>query len=415
MESLMCDRRSLLRGALGMGLAFAWPARRAEASDGGKARSLIVLWLEGGPSQLETWDPHPGTKIGGPTRAIDTSVPDLKIAAGYPRLAEMMCHLSLIRSVTSKEGDHERATRYVKSGCRPSSTRRAPSIGAGVACELTRDDARIPQHVALGPQRWPGWGGDLGAEYNAFLVRDPGRRIDNLEPTADADRHAQRIANVDVVNRAFLEGRASRLNETRYQKTLDRALAMMSAEDLAAFKLADEPSEVRNRYGDHAFGRGCLVARRLIERGVHAIEVTLGGFDSHAGNFEAHRTRAAELDAPFAALVSDLVERDLFRRTIILAIGEFGRTPAINALDGRDHWPHAFSCIVGGGGLRSGVVVGATDPSGVEKLPKDPVAVEDVTATIFDRFGIDPRTEHQTPAGRPFELSSGKRIARLCT
>jgi uncharacterized protein (DUF1501 family) len=188
---------------------------------------------------------------------------------------------------------------------------------------------------------------------------------------------------------------------------------MMTSDQLKAFDLDDEPAAVQQKYGDSRFGRGCLVARRLIEQGVRAVEVTLDGFDSHANNFEAHKSNGAILDPALASLLRDLRERDLFASTVVLCIGEFGRTPEINNLGGRDHWPTGFSCLVGGGGLRSGVVIGETDPSGKKVEPADPIEVRDLFATIMHAAGVDPEHEIITPIGRPMAFSDGKPIERL--
>ena len=166
-------------------------------------------------------------------------------------------------------------------------------------------------------------------------------------------------------------------------------MAMMSSDQLKAFELEKEPQILVDAYGDTRFGRGCLVARRLVETGVRAVEVSLDGFDTHANNFEGHKTQAEILDPAFATLIDDLKQRDLLDSTIVLCLGEFGRTPKINGLDGRDHWPTGFSCVLGGGGLRSGVLIGATDPAGKKKDPTDPVPVENLFATILHTLGID--------------------------
>jgi len=166
-------------------------------------------------------------------------------------------------------------------------------------------------------------------------------------------------------------------------------------------------------YGDSRFGRGCLVARRLVETGVRAIEVSLGGFDTHANNHAGHETNAKILDPAFATLIKDLKEKDLLDSTVILCIGEFGRTPTINALDGRDHWPTGFSCLLGGGGLASGVVIGETDPTGEKHKPTDPVEVNNLVATILKAVGVDYEKELISPIGRPLQLSDGTAIDKL--
>jgi hypothetical protein len=409
-------RRDVLKAAAGMGLSFLLPGLELRASQErgpARAKSLLTLWLGGGPSQLETWDPHPGPAIGGQTEAIDTVVPGLKIAHFYPQTAEEIGSLSVIRSLVSKEGDHERGTYLVKTGYRPDPTLVHPALGAIVAHELPNPKGEIPQHVALGGGEFAPRGGFLGDAYDAFKVYDPGRNIENLRAGAEPERQERRLKSLDVVSETFRRGRRIPAEKTLHQDMIARALRMMTSEQLRAFDLEHEPRSVRQAYGDSRFGRGCLVARRLLEEGVRAIEVTLGGFDSHANNHEAHRDNAAVLDPALAALLKDLRERDLLDSTVVLCIGEFGRTPKINPLAGRDHWPTGFSCLVGGGGLRAGVVIGETDPTGTKKDPADPVEIQDLYATILKTLGVDYQREFITPIGRPMAFSKGTPIARL--
>ena len=188
---------------------------------------------------------------------------------------------------------------------------------------------------------------------------------------------------------------------------------MMKSPQIRAFQLDEETNDTRSRYGDTRFGRGCLVARRLVETGVRSIEVVLDGFDTHTNNFEQHTTRAIELDRGLTALTEDLLARDLWDSTMVLCLSEFGRTPKINPLDGRDHWPHGFSCLIGGGGLNAGVVIGETDPTGENQAPSDPLPVHDLFATILQQLNLDPTEELMTPIGRPLTLSQGVPISRL--
>ena len=187
----------------------------------------------------------------------------------------------------------------------------------------------------------------------------------------------------------------------------------MTSDQQKAFAIDEESPATRAAYGDSVFGRGCLVARRLIEQGVRAIEVTHENYDSHANNFETHKKNAVELDSAFVALLRDLSERDLLDSTVVLCIGEFGRTPKINLEEGRDHWPSGFSCLVGGGGLRGGLVIGATDPMGERSKPENPVPIADLHATILKTLNIDPGHEVLTPIGHPMPYSAGTPIGRL--
>ena len=252
----------------------------------------------------------------------------------------------------------------------------------------------------------------LGAAFDAFKIANPGEHVDNLEPGAPA-REGQRLRSLETFSYAFAEGHPGVEPRLRHQATFEAALAMMRSNQMTAFRLDDEPRAVRAAYGETPFGRGCLVARRLLERGVRAIEVNLSGFDSHTSNHEAHRDRAAVLDPALATLLPELAERGLLESTVVLCVAEFGRTPRLNAAEGRDHWPHGFSCLIGGGGLKAGVVVGETDPSGEKKEPTDPVGVDDLAATVLRGLGHDPEQQLESAEGRPVTLSKGAPVRRL--
>jgi hypothetical protein len=410
------SRRDLLRAAGALGLSFLLPpleARAANERGTHRKKSLVTIWLEGGPSQLETWDPHPGGKIGGPTRAIATTIPGVQIADTFPAMAQQLSSLSVIRSLVSKEGDHERGSYFLKTGYRPDPTLHHPSLGAILVNQIPEASLVIPQHIAIGNSQWPPRGGFLGDQLDAFRVYDPGRDVPNLKAPVDPARQTRRVNNLEVVSKAFQRGRRPQVEKTLHQHMIERALEMMSSDQLRAFHIEGETRRLREAYGENTFGRGCLVARRLVEAGIRAIEITLSGFDTHANNFNLVRDNARILDPALATLIRDLRERDLLQSTVVLVIGEFGRTPAINPLDGRDHWPSGFSCLIGGGGLKSGLAIGSTDPEGQVKMPKEPAEVGDLFATILKTFGVDFAHEVITPIGRPMAFSSGKPISRL--
>ncbi len=414
------SRREFLRlSAAALGLSFAVPGlelRAANARGAERRKSFLTIWLAGGPSQLETWDPHPGTKIGGGdtgVKAITTTIPGAQIAHLYPRTAEQLHHVSVIRSLVSKEGDHERGAYMLHTGYRPEPTLVHPSIGAIAAHELPDDTIEIPQFVSLGNSPFPPRGGFLGDKLDAYRVFNPGQSGQNLRPNVDTDRQQQRLKNLEVVSQSFRRGRSARVDQTLHQHTVDAALRMMTSDQLKAFQVTDEPAAIRDAYGREAFGTGCLVARRLLEVGVRSIEVSLNGFDSHANNLEAHVNRAKELDPALATLFKELAERDLWQSTVVLVIGEFGRTPKINGLQGRDHWPTGFSCLIGGGGLRSGAVLGVTDHTGEKAQPEAPVEVANLYATVLHTLGIDYAKEVITPIGRPMKYSAGTPIEQL--
>jgi hypothetical protein len=415
MEPLM-SRRSFLAGASLAGAAWLTPISqmlaRATEQDRETAQSIILLWLAGGPSQLETFDPHPGTSIAGDTRAINTSVRGIQFAADYPLLAEQMDSLAVIRSVVSREGDHERGTYTVKSGHLPDPTVVHPSIGAICAHELPVGRTDIPRHISILPGQWPSRGGFLGDSFDAFRIGDPQQRVPDVSSRVTPERDVQRQRDLDVVEGAFARGRRVRADATLHQATMNAARAMMSSEQLQAFDVSRESARLRSSYGDTPFGRGCLAARRLIEVGVRCVEVTLSGWDTHVDNHQGHRTQAAILDPAFAALIRDLKDRQLLRRTVVICAGEFGRTPTINPLGGRDHWPTGFSVVLAGGGLRGGLTVGATDPTG-RRNPVDPVNIGDIHATALTAVGIDPERMLNTPIGRTYRFSEGTPIRQL--
>ncbi len=415
------SRRSFLQ-AIGLsGLTWLTPladllALEAEKAPKGKpAKSLIFLWLAGGPSQLETFDPHPGKKIAYGTTAIATSVKGVQFASGLPRCAEIMSEITLVRSMTSQEGDHERASYNMKTGWRPNPTVVHPSIGAVVNHELPNPRVEIPRHLSLLPAHWSARGGYFGAEYDAFQTGDPDKPVPDISPTVNDGRDRRRKQNLAVIERGFARGRQPDLDarKTLHLNTMQRARKMMSSEHVAAFDVSQATKAEREAYGHSAFGRGCLAARRLIETGVRCVEVTLKSFDSHVNNHETHAARNADLDPAFPALIKDLKQRGLLDSTIVMCGGEFGRTPKLNPLEGRDHWPKGFSFALAGGGFRKGYVRGSTDPEGLSESPENPVKVENLHATVLHQLGIDHLKELITPVGRPLTLSAGSVVHDL--
>ncbi len=427
------SRRSLLqKTAAGVGLAWLSPlaqqlARAEESAPSGKPpKSVIVLWMEGGPSQLETFDPHPGTTIGGKdplasVKAIDTAAKGIQIADLYPRIAEQMEHISLIRSVVSKEGDHERGSYTMKSGWVPDPTLVHPSLGA-ILCHETSDKIEIPRHVSIYPNQWSPRGGYLGDQYDAFRVHDPTRPIPDVIATVKQDRFDQRMEDLlKVVEPQFSRRRLKDLDTKRtlHQPSLVAASKMMTSDQLKAFDVTHVPEALREEFGDSNFGRGCLAALQLIEVGVRCVEVNLGTWDSHLNNYETCKARAAALDPAYAALLRNLRERNLLEHTLVVWMGEFGRTPRINGLGGRDHWPHGFTVALSGCGIQGGRVIGATSPE--PKLDdknrlqdvEDPQDVANVHATLYEALGVNYTREHLTPIGRPMQFSKGTPIKRL--
>ncbi|MGL4422954.1 MAG: DUF1501 domain-containing protein [Gemmataceae bacterium] len=387
-------------------------ARAAERDKKAPAQSIIILWMQGAPSQLETFDPHPGAYISGGTKAIPTAAKGVQLAEGLERTAEQMADVTLIRSMTSKEGDHDRGTYTMKTGYRPDPTILHPSLGAICCHELPKGGTDIPRHISILPGEWPARGGFLGDRLDAFRMDDPAGPVPDTQSFLPADRDNARKSHLSVIEGAFLQGRQRQVDATNHTHTMAEARKMMSSEQLRAFDVSKEPAEVRKKYGETAFGRGCLAARRLIEVGVRCVEVTLSGWDTHANNHGFHRSQLQILDPAFAALLADLRERKLLDRTLVFCGGEFGRTPTINPLGGRDHWPVGFSIALAGGGVRGGQVLGATDPEG-KKPPTQPVPVADLTATMLTAVGLDPTKLSQTPIGRTVKYSEGTPLPGL--
>ena len=392
-------------------------AREAEKSAGPPgsrqpARSVIVLWMAGGPSQLDTFDPHPGKKISGDTRAIPTAVEGIQLADGLERVAEQMESISLIRSLVSQEGDHQRGTYLLKTGYRPDATAVHPSIGAICCHELPPGGTDIPRHISILPNQWPGRGGFLGDQFDAFQAGDPASKVADVVPRVSDPRVRDRLADLEVLEENFARGRRRAVEATQHRGRVRDARRMMTSEQVQAFDISQEPTAGRMAYGDTPFGRGCLAARRLVEVGVRCVEVTLDGWDSHTNNHVAHQRLKAILDPALAALVNDLKDHALWERTIVLCAGEFGRTPSINPLGGRDHWTHGFSAALAGGPIRGGQIIGQTDPAGSRNV-HDPRQVADVNATILTALGLNPAKELTSPAGRPLKLAAGQPIKEL--
>jgi hypothetical protein len=372
---------------------------------------------------MDTFDLKPGHKNGGPFREIGTAVSGIKISEHLPRVARHMDRLALVRSMTSKEGDHGLASFYVKAGYPQRGPIQYPTLGALVAREKANEEADLPAFVSIAPYRVsnsrahsPGF---LGPRYAPLIVGDTGGnpaadaanslRVQNLRAHdgVGVERFEARLGLVRQMQREFLADHpsaAARSHQTAYE----RAARLMRTAAARALDLDQEPTRIRDAYGPSKFGQSCLLARRLVERGVPFIEITLGGdtsngWDTHYNNFERVRELSQALDAGWAALMDDLQARGLLERTLIVWMGEFGRTPNINADQGRDHFPQAWTAVLGGGGIKGGQVIGKTSASG-EAIEQRPVTVPDLLATICLALGIDPTRSNQSNVGRPITL-----------
>jgi hypothetical protein len=373
-------------------------------------KSLILLWMNGGPSHLDTWDLKPESeRNGGPFRPIDTSAPGVKISEHLRTVSRQMHHLSIIRSLNSKEGNHDRGTYMMHTGYAPNPTVVHPGFGSVCSAELgdkLGKDFSLPHCIAINsPSEGAGF---LGMTHAPFFVQNPNAPVANLLPPKDVDgmRMVRRLSMLDATERHFLSqrrGQAAKDHQDVYAKTV----RMMNSQYTRAFKIDEEPAEVCDAYGRNSFGSGCLMARRLVEMGVTFVEVSLGGWDTHTNAFETlSKTLLPQLDKAMGSLVADLHQRGLLDKTMVVWMGEFGRTPKINQNGGRDHWPRSWSVVMGGGGLKGGQVVGGTDKDGVDIVGPE-VGVMDIVATMAKGMGIDLATQYTTPRGRPIKVVDG--------
>jgi hypothetical protein len=367
-------------------------------------RACILLWMAGGPSQLETFDPKPGTEHGGETRSISTSVSGISIAEGWTETAKVMKEIALVRSMTNKEGNHQRATYQLHTGYVPSATLKHPHIGCSIAGELGESQFDLPHIVSIGgPTIGAGF---LGAAMEPFVVQSPEKPPDNTQPRVGSDRFRRRLGLLDHLENAGFE-RVGGLDRVRDHRALYHQTArMILSPHMRAFSLEEEPEPIRAAYGRTPFGQGCLLARRLIQAGVTFIEVRCNGWDTHQQNHDKVGKLASQVDPAFAALIRDLKHHGLLGSTLIVWMGEFGRTPKINPNAGRDHFPRVFNVALAGGGVRGGQVIGTSSADGMDVKDR-PVSVPDLLASLCHSLKVDPTKEAMTPVGRPIKVVDG--------
>jgi hypothetical protein len=389
--------------------------------------------MSGGPSQLDTFDPKPGHANGGPFRAIPTSVPGIRISEHLPRMARCAEDLAIIRSMATREADHGRGTYQMRTGYLPGGPVQYPTLGSLLSRELETPGAELPNFVSIAPYPFfspaaygPGFLGPqhaplvLGGDRQA-LIPIPGQQQDNYEealhvPDLDvpaevsARRAAARVQLLDSMERDFIETRPG-LPAQSHRGAYQRAVTLMRSAATRAFDLDDEPAGLRDRYGRNMFGQGCLLARRLVEHGVPFVEVTLAtvgnlalGWDTHLNNFDGVRRLSEVLDPAWSTLLADLKERGLLDTTMIVWMGEFGRTPRINPNQGRDHWANAWSTVLAGGGIRGGQVYGQTSADGTTIEAGRPIRVADFIGTIARGLGVDGTKQNLSNVGRPIRV-----------
>ncbi len=408
-------RREFLRTISAAGAAaglLSWPEVMALNAQELRKRGMacILLWMQGGPSQFETFSPKPGHDNGGPTQAIPTSVEGIEIAENLPELAQVMEHLCLIRSMTSREGSHPRATYLMHTGYLPTASIKYPSLGAMVAHQIAPPASELPDFVRVGGGRDSSGGGLLGTKYDPFVVPRAGRPPNNAALTTSRSRFERRL---DLLGRleSDYENSGGRQEVENHRNLYDTTSKMVLSPKMSAFDLDRESAAVREAYGSSPFGTGCLLARRLVEAGVTFIEVTAGGWDTHKDNFNRTKTDCEQIDQPFAQLIGDLAERGMLDSTLVMWMGEFGRTPRINGNTGRDHYPRAFNVALAGGGVKGGQVIGKTDAGGTSVTDR-PVGVTDLLRTALTALKIDPDHENMSPIGRPIKLVDGGKVVQ---
>ena len=432
-------RRDALRlsafGAIGASASGWIEALAADtASHPSRRKSCILLWMPGGPSQTDTFDPKPGHANSGPFKPIESAVPGMMLGPHLPKLAKQAKDLAIVRSMSTKEGDHGRATYYLRTGYLPQGPIRYPSLGSIVANEFDNDSAELPGFVSIAPFRsfnpsafGSGFLGPkcapliVGERNVAAAAADGGgssMRVEDLDtpkyigrPRAD-----ERLDLMNALGNEFLANRPG-IPTLSHQNAYTRAVKMMRSSASKAFEIEEEPAEVQDAYGRNPFGQGCLLARRLVERGVPFVEVSLSsvdgnngiGWDTHAQNFDALERLCGVLDAGWATLMNDLRTRGLLDTTMIVWMGEFGRTPKINETAGRDHFPNAWSTVIAGGGIKGGQIIGDTGADG-EQVQGTPIQVPDLLATVVKGLGIDPSKQNIVDNGRPVRLVDPKAV-----
>ncbi|MFK7768824.1 MAG: DUF1501 domain-containing protein [Mariniblastus sp.] len=374
-------------------------------------KAAILLWMGGGPSTMDIWDLKPGSDTGGPFKEIATNG-DVKICEHMPMMAKNMDKMSIVRSMSTREADHMRGRYYMHTGYVPNPNVQHPSYGSVIAHELaaTRPDLEIPPFVSVGGNsEGPGF---LGMSWAPFSV-DPNGRVRNLDMGIEPARLTQRMQALKMMETGFIDdNRGIAANE--HAKVLQKTLSLMTSDQMSAFKVTTEPQAVQERYGTTNFGRGCLMARRLVEAGVPFVEVSLGGWDNHQNIFPTlQNQKLPELDRAMSALMEDLAQRELLDDTAVIWMGEFSRTPRINGNNGRDHWARSWSAVVGGAGMNSGIAVGKTNEDGT-RVDGTSYSSEDLMATVCKSLGISLDTTFTSQSGRPMKIAnSGKVIKEL--
>lgn len=408
----MFDRRRMMQfSAAGVGTmaASGWmnvladAAKSPAAKKTGNVKNVILLWMDGGPSHKDTFDLKPESKGAGEFKAIKTSSPGVEISEHFGKLAGWMKHGTVVRGMTSPEGAHPRAKYNLHTGYREGQGGITyPSLGAITAMEKGRKDSPVPNFVSIGNR---GYGsGFLGPKYSPLIITDAARGLEDLKPVAAPSSQTSRLDLLEQMEKAFYHDYQAGVI-TDHSTAYARAVALMNSKEAKAFDITQESSAAKSKYGSGKFAEGVLMARRLVEVGVPFVEVALGGWDTHLDNFTKVKALSQQVDSAVAALLEDLKERGLLDTTLVVWMGEFGRTPNINTRGekpGRDHYPKAWSLAMFGAGQR-GAVVGKTDKEGATVVER-PVTPQDFLGTVCELVGIDHAKKNDTPNGRPISI-----------
>jgi hypothetical protein len=369
-------------------------------------KSAILIWLNGGPPTIDMWDLKPGAPTAGPLKPINTTG-DFQISERLPKLAEQGKHLAIVRSMSTREADHERGRYYMHTGYVPNPSVEFPSYGSVISHELEDfvPQLEIPPFVSIGgPSEGPGF---LGMAYAPFQV-DANGNVRDTKMSVPWQRMVDRLKLLEAVETRFINERRGSAAE-EHAKVLAKTQDLLTSDQMKAFQVRSEPEDIQERYGNTNVGRGCLMARRLVEVGVPFVEVDFGGWDLHQNCFTTLETKLPELDLAYSALVEDLEQRGLLSSTVVLCMGEFGRTPRINGDAGRDHFARAWSAVIGGGGIRGGRAIGKTNADGTA-VDTEPYSSEDLMASVCRALGISLETTFTTPSGRPMKIANSGRV-----
>lgn len=414
------DRRLFLKAASGLTAAgvttFGWRdylmLQAAELRRQGK--SMILLWMDGGPSQYDTFNPKVGSDKQGPAKAISTNVPGVEFADFWPKTSQVMDKIALIRSMRTPEAVHDRAIHHLRTGYRPNPAIQYPTFGSVLSWARRDVVTELPPFVRIGKPRIKTRdvsAGILGSSYSSFNVETAGVLPPNVLPQVDPDVVRRRLSLTDQLDQQFAKtGGEDQVAEK--QGVYDRATRFVLSPKMKTFDLDNESESLRDRYGRTNFGQGCLLARRLVEQGVGFVEVIStgdkndAGWDTHKKGFRDQPNLCAEVDPAYSTLLLDLEDRGMLDNTLVVWMGEFGRTPKIKDDGGRDHYSKGWITCFSGGGVKMGQVIGATDKDGIDVTDR-PISAEDLFVTYCELLGIDPREEYITADGRPIKLVDG--------